>query len=560
MSTLTGKTVADTYINLLQLNSNNQGVDSTLRNIETGDGTATPLNISTDAVSVAGNILPTDTNTYELGSVNSGFNKLWIGTLSLDVTDVQELHEVKSGKYALASQGVTADNAIQRDENIAWSTIISTPTTLAGYGITDAATSIQGAKADTALQPGSVNFVSDVNGNPTTLAGYGITDAATFDQGVRADSALQPGEAATTQQGARADTATQRGADESLGTLTLTGNLLGPAVLTIDPATHGDISGKVVILGDLQVDGTTTTINSVTVSTTDKQIILSQGAADAASSNGSGIVVEGSDASLLYISTTDTWQFNKPVSSLIAEEAITIGSSTTYRAMDITTENPFGGFEGVVSLQPRDVPGTQTGEIAEHLTYFRSKYDLDGSSNVVGTTRHVVAFEDSVSIGTTTPHSYKLYIEGDTYNNGSSIYDTTPNADTLLSFRYNGVQVGSIARTPSSTSYLTTSDYRLKSNLTPLTSAIDRINNLPVYQFNFVTDTDVTIDGFLAHEVQEVVPEAVFGEKDGVDDQGNPEYQGIDQSKLVPLLVAAVKEQQQVIDDLLNRINALESN
>jgi hypothetical protein len=73
-----------------------------------------------------------------------------------------------------------------------------------------------------------------------------------------------------------------------------------------------------------------------------------------------------------------------------------------------------------------------------------------------------------------------------------------------------------------------------------------------VHRFNFIADADTTVDGFLAHEVQTVVPEAITGTKDEVDADGNPVYQGIDQSKLVPLLVATIKE-------LEARITALEN-
>ena len=68
-----------------------------------------------------------------------------------------------------------------------------------------------------------------------------------------------------------------------------------------------------------------------------------------------------------------------------------------------------------------------------------------------------------------------------------------------------------------------------------------------------------TVDGFLAHEVQDIVPEAITGEKDAVDNEGNPEYQGIDQSKLVPLLTKAIQEQQELINNLTARIEQLEN-
>jgi hypothetical protein len=106
----------------------------------------------------------------------------------------------------------------------------------------------------------------------------------------------------------------------------------------------------------------------------------------------------------------------------------------------------------------------------------------------------------------------------------------------------NGTQVGSISVTASATSYNTSSDYRLKENVTLLTGATDRLKQIPVHRFNFIADPDTVVDGFLAHEAQAVVPECITGTKDEVDDDGNPVYQGIDQSKLVPLLTAALQE------------------
>ena len=78
-----------------------------------------------------------------------------------------------------------------------------------------------------------------------------------------------------------------------------------------------------------------------------------------------------------------------------------------------------------------------------------------------------------------------------------------------------------------------------------------RLKQLSPKRFNFIADANKTVDGFLAHEVSDIVPEAITGTKDEVDADGNPVYQGIDQSKLVPLLVATIKE-------LEARITALE--
>lgn len=108
------------------------------------------------------------------------------------------------------------------------------------------------------------------------------------------------------------------------------------------------------------------------------------------------------------------------------------------------------------------------------------------------------------------------------------------------------------------------SDYRIKENITPLTGAADRLMQLPVHRFSFVAGSmsyqgGITVDGFLAHEAQAVVPEAVTGDKDAVDADGNPVYQGIDQSKLVPLLTAALQEALQTIQALEARVAALET-
>jgi len=129
-----------------------------------------------------------------------------------------------------------------------------------------------------------------------------------------------------------------------------------------------------------------------------------------------------------------------------------------------------------------------------------------------------------------------------------------------FSFRYLTTQIGSIIGSATSTAFNTSSDYRLKENVTDLTGAADRVQQLAPKRFNFIADADKTVDGFLAHEVADIVPEAISGEKDAVDADGNPEYQGIDQSKLVPLLTAALQEALTKIDALETRIVALEAN
>ncbi len=116
-----------------------------------------------------------------------------------------------------------------------------------------------------------------------------------------------------------------------------------------------------------------------------------------------------------------------------------------------------------------------------------------------------------------------------------------------------GNREGSIQFNESGTSFNTSSDYRLKENIVEITDATSRLKQLKPKRFNFIADADTTVDGFIAHEVSNIVPEAITGTKDAVDENGKAIYQGIDQSKLVPLLVKTIQE-------LEARITTLEAN
>ena len=155
-------------------------------------------------------------------------------------------------------------------------------------------------------------------------------------------------------------------------------------------------------------------------------------------------------------------------------------------------------------------------------------------------------------------HIYKTVSSGDVLRVQNASGNT---GVAYIGFRYgtgNGTETGYISTNGTSTTYNTSSDYRLKENITPLTGAIDRVSQLQVHRFNFIADPDRIVDGFIAHEAQAVVPECVTGEKDAVDEDGNPKYQGIDQSKLVPLLTAALQEALAEIESLKARVTALE--
>ena len=141
----------------------------------------------------------------------------------------------------------------------------------------------------------------------------------------------------------------------------------------------------------------------------------------------------------------------------------------------------------------------------------------------------------------------------------------TSGSDCSLFINPNGI-VGRIQTSGSSTSFNTSSDYRLKENQVAISDGLTRLKQLKPYRFNFKADASKTVDGFFAHEVTNVVPEAVTGEKDAVELEDNDKKgikkgdiisQGIDHSKLVPLLTAALQEAIAKIETLETKVAAL---
>jgi len=187
---------------------------------------------------------------------------------------------------------------------------------------------------------------------------------------------------------------------------------------------------------------------------------------------------------------------------------------------------------------------------------------LRGSSN---TPTIIISKTDSSGVW-----NYYSYRRGNNSNGYHMLFQHGNTVGTISS-TYNG-----------STSYNTTSDYRLKENVNYDFNALDRVAQLKPARFNFIADADTTVDGFLAHEVQDIVPEAIHGVKDEMqeeeyevtpavlDEDGNvvteavmgtrevPKYQGIDQSKLVPLLTKAIQELKTELDEAKARITELE--
>ena len=126
------------------------------------------------------------------------------------------------------------------------------------------------------------------------------------------------------------------------------GYIRGPASFTIDPATHGDDTGTLIVAGNLQVDGTTTTVNSTTLTVTDKNIVVAKDAANKAAADGAGLTVDcgsDTDATILYDATNNQWDFNNAITSTGAATfaGLMKSGSAQVEVASTATNNLYGG-------------------------------------------------------------------------------------------------------------------------------------------------------------------------------------------------------------------------
>ena len=201
----------------------------------------------------------------------------------------------------------------------------------------------------------------------------------------------------------------------------------------------------------------------------------------------------------------------------------------------------------------------------------------------LGVERLHIQSDGSINCGTN-GGDYNLYAGAPSDATFAARFDGTgTGTSTVIQFVNGYGQVGSISLSGAATAFNTSSDYRLKENINYDFDATTRLKQLKPARFNFKTDADKTVDGFIAHEVSSIVPEAISGEKDAMktekyevtpevlDDEDNVvtkavmgereiiNPQGIDQSKLVPLLVASLQEAITKIETLETKVTALEN-
>ena len=212
-----------------------------------------------------------------------------------------------------------------------------------------------------------------------------------------------------------------------------------------------------------------------------------------------------------------------------------------------------GGFAGIGSVVTGSGSANLVFGTRDSATY-AERMRIDSSGNLlVGTT--------SATIGGVTLYSNSFGLRGDysaSYASSISSSSTT-GTQYFFNFARNTSPCGSISSTGSnSTTYATSSDYRLKENIHPMTGALEIVSQLKPVTYKW-KENGSDGHGFIAHELQAIVPECVVGEKDAVDANGNPVYQGVDTSFLVATLTAAIQELKQINDTQAETINALKA-
>jgi len=237
-------------------------------------------------------------------------------------------------------------------------------------------------------------------------------------------------------------------------------------------------------------------------------------------------------------------------SSMVEDSSgnVGIGTSSPSSLLHLAANAPYITFEDIDNNQDWQLQATAWFALRNQTTS-SELLRVDASGKVL--------------IGTTTDGGAGgISIRPNASNGATSIIwdrSNTTATSYALAFENNNSTVGSIRYNNTTTSYITTSDYRVKENVVDITDGITRVKQLAPKRFNFIASPGTIVDGFLAHEAQTVVPEAVTGTHNEVDDDGSAVMQGIDQSKLVPLLTAALQEAIAKIETLETKVAALEA-
>ena len=281
-----------------------------------------------------------------------------------------------------------------------------------------------------------------------------------------------------------------------------------------------------------------------------------------ASTSPAGIVQTADGTGILALQTGNTTAV-----TIDASQNVGIGTATPTRMLDVSKTTGDAGVAITSSTTGQSSIFFADTDINVGMIYYEHTNDAMGF-RTNDAERMRIDSSGNVLVGCTSAPSAS--VSGVRLSNPTSIqsiFSTAPNtgAYTAIAFFNGNGQVGRIDTSGSSTVYVTSSDYRLKENIAPMTGALDKVALLKPVTYKWKIDGK-SGDGFIAHELAEVCSDAVVGEKDAVEtytdeegiEQTRIKPQGVDTSFLVATLTAAIQEQQALITSLTARITALE--
>jgi hypothetical protein len=354
------------------------------------------------------------------------------------------------------------------------------------------------------------------------------------------------------------------------GTCTLqAANAAGTTVLTL-PTT----SGTLVATGG---SPTFTTINATNViaSANSNAAVFTSGLGNASAPAYS---FTGDTNTGIFSPTADTIAFTEGGTESMRIDAsgnVGIGTSSPSTKLHVEQSTTGDAFKvargGNYIIMGGSGSGTQYIKGYESVVAFGNEFAGATTFLTNNTERMRITSAGTVLLGTTSTSSFDEGFRAVPTGSGNSMQVIISNTGgglpflinrsddgNIIDFRRAGTNVGTISVTTTNTAYNTSSDYRLKENITPMTGALAKITQLKPVTYTWKS-TGKTSQGFIAHELQAVVPDCVTGEKDAVDEEGNPVHQGVDTSYLVATLTAAIQELKAVVDAQAAEIAALKT-
>jgi hypothetical protein len=244
-----------------------------------------------------------------------------------------------------------------------------------------------------------------------------------------------------------------------------------------------------------------------------------------------------------------------------ASQNVGIGTSSPGARLQVTD----GSFNQLYLLSSTTVSGIRFGNTAytNGYIYYDNGANLTFQTN--GAERMRIDPSGNLLVGTTSANgkmsvtgtNVAIYATQSTAVGYTTVFNALNNSGTyyLAAYQANGTTVGSITSNGTTTAYNVSSDYRLKENVLPMTTGLATVSALKPVTYKWNADNSDG-EGFIAHELQTVIPHAVTGEKDAIGEDGNPIHQGVDYSKIVVHLVAAIQELSAEVEALKAKVGA----